>query len=172
MKPVVICAVPVESRAEKIVGLLKAAGIPSIEVSLLMPDYPAVRDLTQENHNTLPAGAIASCAGVPTSGSLNWLPGLRLVSLAGVGSVIAAGPVVTILTGAGSPPGDIAGGLQMLGIPEYEARQYEAKLRNRNILMAVHSESTDQIGRAEEIFTSAGARDICRSGQQPAQVRK
>lgn len=61
-------------------------------------------------------------------------------------------------TGAGA--GGVVGGLIGLGIPELEAKYYEGQVRSGNILLSVHTEDSDEIERAREIFESAGAEDI------------
>jgi hypothetical protein len=61
--------------------------------------------------------------------------------------------------------GGIAGGLIGFGIPEIEAKRYEGKVKAGNLLISVHTESSDEISRAKEIFTKAGAQDICITGE-------
>ncbi len=53
-----------------------------------------------------------------------------------------------------------------MGIPEYEAKRYESRLREGRILIAVHSENSDETKRAKEIFERDGAEDIASSGEK------
>ena len=53
-----------------------------------------------------------------------------------------------------------------MGIPEYEAKRYENRLREGRILIAVHSENSDETKRAKEIFERAGAEDIATSSEE------
>ena len=69
--------------------------------------------------------------------------------------------------GFGAAIGCIAGGLIGLGIPEIEARRYEGKIKQGNILISVHTENSDEINRARDIYTKAGAQDICTTGEAP-----
>jgi uncharacterized membrane protein len=71
------------------------------------------------------------------------------------------------LSGAalGAAVGGVAGALVGMGIPEYEAKQYEGKIREGNILISVHTEDSKEIDRAKEIFTRAGAHDISHTGE-------
>jgi hypothetical protein len=80
-----------------------------------------------------------------------------------VGPFIAAGPILAALSGAaiGATVGGITGGLIGMGIPELEAKRYEGKLKEGNILISVHTDSSDEIARAKAIFDHAGAEDIC-----------
>jgi hypothetical protein len=66
------------------------------------------------------------------------------------------------LSGAavGATTGGVVGGLIGLGIPEIEAKRYDEKLRKGNYLVAVHTDDSDDVDRAKEIFTKAGAEDI------------
>jgi hypothetical protein len=66
------------------------------------------------------------------------------------------------LSGAavGAATGGIAGGLIGLGIPEIEAKRYEEKLKRGNYLVAVHTDESEDVDRAEHIFEDAGAEDV------------
>ena len=67
------------------------------------------------------------------------------------------------LSGAavGAAVGGIAGGLIGLGIPEFEAKRYEGKVKQGNLLISVHTDNSEEITRAKDIFSRAGAQDIC-----------
>src|SRR5215510_313106 len=69
-------------------------------------------------------------------------------------------------TVVGAAVGGLSGALIGLGIPEYEAKQYEGKIRQGNILISVHSEDRDEVKRAKEIFERAGAHDISSTGEE------
>ena len=45
-------------------------------------------------------------------------------------------------------------------MPEYEAKRYEGKIKEGNILISVHTEDRTERSRAKEIFEEAGAEDI------------
>jgi hypothetical protein len=53
---------------------------------------------------------------------------------------------------AGGAVGGLAGGLIGLGIPEYEAKQYEGKVKGGNILISVHTEDSKERNAAKDIF--------------------
>ena len=53
-----------------------------------------------------------------------------------------------------------SGALIGMGIPEYEAKRYEGKIKEGNILISVHSENSDEVTRAKDIFERNGAHDI------------
>jgi hypothetical protein len=89
------------------------------------------------------------------------------LAIPGVGPFIAAGPIIAALSGAavGATVGGIAGGLIGFGIPEIEAKRYEGKVKAGNLLISVHTENSGEITRAKDIFTQAGAQDICATGE-------
>ena len=68
--------------------------------------------------------------------------------------------------GVGAAVGGISGALIGLGIPEYEAKQYEGKIKEGNILISVHSENGDEVKPAKEIFEQAGAHDVSSAGEE------
>src|SRR5262245_8079259 len=94
--------------------------------------------------------------------------GIGSLAIPGVGPFIAAGPIMAALAGAGvgAAVGGLSGALIGLGIPEYEAKQYEGKIRQGNILISVHSEDRDEVKQAKEIFERASAHDISSTGEE------
>jgi uncharacterized membrane protein len=103
-------------------------------------------------------------------GTLGWLAGIGALAIPGLGPFIAAGPIVAALSGAavGAAVGGLTGALVGMGIPEYEAKRYEGKLKSGNILISVHSEDRDQVTAAKEIFEQEGAEDISSSSEGKA----
>jgi hypothetical protein len=59
-----------------------------------------------------------------------------------------------------------------MGIPEYEAKRYEGKLREGRILMSVHSDTSEQTRTAKEIFERDGAEDIASAGEEGVKDEK
>lgn len=168
MAKAVFCIVPDYTRTLKIVGDLKAAGFSGDDISVLMPDKTGTRDFAHEQNTKAPEGAVAGAgAGGVIGGALGWLAGIGTLAIPGVGALIAAGPLMAALSGAavGAAVGGITGTLIGLGIPEYEAKRYEGKIRGGNVLISVHSESAEQTRRAKEIFERAGAEDISSTGE-------
>ena len=88
--------------------------------------------------------------------------GIGALAIPGLGPFIAAGPIMAALSGAaaGAALGGVTGALIGLGIPEYEAKRYEGKIKEGNILISVHAEDSTMRDRAKAIFERAGAEDI------------
>jgi len=157
-----------ESQAIAIAEDLKTSGFTGNDVSVLFPDKQGTRDFAHEQHTKAPEGAATGAGtGAILGGALGWMVGIGALAIPGVGPFIAAGPIVAALAGAagGAAVGGITGGLVGLGIPEYEARRYEGKVRGGNILMSVHTEDGKERERAKEIFVRRGAEDISYTGE-------
>jgi len=61
---------------------------------------------------------------------------------------------------AGAALGGITGALTGMGIPEYEAKRYEGKLKEGNLLISVHTDDSTERDRVKTTFEEAGAEDI------------
>jgi hypothetical protein len=165
----VIGLVSTQSQAEQIVSELTRAGIPSSDVSVLFPDKQGTRDFAHEKNTKAPEGAVTGAsAGGALGGTLGLLAGIGALAIPGLGPFIAAGPIMAALSGAaaGAAVGGVAGALIGMGIPEIEAKQYETKLKDGNILVSVHVENSDQRGRAKKVLEQGGARDIAVAGEE------
>jgi hypothetical protein len=167
-KKSVFCITTSRDQADRIVDQLKTADFSNNDISVLFPDKGSTRDFAHEKNTKAPEGAIAGAGtGGVIGGALGWIAGIGALAIPGVGPFIAAGPIVAALSGAavGATVGGIAGGLIGLGIPEIEAKRYEGKVKAGNILISVHTENSEEIATAKDIFTKAGAEDICTTGE-------
>ena len=165
----VICLGTTRSQAEHIVDQLRQADFSSNDISALFADHGTSRDFAHETHTKAPEGAVAGAGtGSVIGGALGWLAGIGMLAIPGVGPFIAAGPILAALSGAaiGATVGGITGSLIGMGIPEFEAKRYEGKLQEGNILIAVHAEDSDEVARAKAIFETAEAADICTTSEK------
>ncbi|MGD0119222.1 MAG: hypothetical protein ABSD30_14240 [Candidatus Binatus sp.] len=168
MAKAVFCIAKSEEQAVHIVNQLKEAGFSNNDVSVLLPDRAGSRDFAHEQHTKAPEGAATGAvAGGVAAGVLGWLVGIGSLAIPGVGPLIAAGPIVAALSGAaaGGAVGGMVGALVGLGVPEYEAKQYEGKIKDGNILISVHTEDSKERSVAKEIFDRANASDISYTGE-------
>jgi len=170
-KKSVFCIATSHSQADQIVDQLKNANFSNNDISVLFPDKDTTRDFAHEKHTKAPEGvATGAGTGGVIGGALGWVAGIGALAIPGVGPFIAAGPIIAALSGAalGATVGGIAGGLIGLGIPEIEAKRYEGKIKEGNLLISVHTENSEEITQAKNIFTKAGAQDICVTGEASA----
>ena len=66
---------------------------------------------------------------------------------------------------SGGAVGGLTGALIGMGIPEYEAKRYEGRVKDGGILLSVHSDSSEETKRAKEILERTGAQDISSTGE-------
>jgi hypothetical protein len=163
------------AEAEKAVNALIADGFPSQDVSVLMPDQRSTREFAHHKETKAPEGATAGATtGGVIGGTLGVLVGLGALAIPGIGPLLAAGPIVAGLAGlgAGGAVGGLIGALVGMGIPEYEARRYEGRVRDGGVLLSVHCETPGEVLRAKEVLRGTGAADIATSaesaGAEPA----
>ena len=99
-------------------------------------------------------------------GTLGLLAGIGALAIPGVGPFIAAGPIVASLAGlgVGGAVGGLIGALVGMGIPEYEAKRYEGRVKNGGVLLSVHCDRSDEISRAKDLLKQTGAEDISSAG--------
>lgn len=164
MTKAVYCLTENETQAEQILDSLQAAGFPNRDVSVLWPDSNNRFGLTHENETKAPEGATAGATtGGVVGGILGWLAGIGALAIPGLGPLVAAGPIMGLLSGAavGATVGGIAGALIGLGIPEYEAKRYEEGLRNGNVLISCRCYDDEQVKACEELFKRLGGKDVC-----------
>lgn len=168
-KKAVIGLVPTRAAADQIVTELQGAGFSKNDISVLFPDKEGTRDFAHEKNTKAPEGsAIGATAGGALGGTLGVLVGIGSLAIPGLGPFIAAGPIMAALSGAaaGAALGGITGALVGLGIPELEAKQYESKVKDGNILVSVHADNADEIKRAKEVLQQRGATDVSTAGEQ------
>jgi hypothetical protein len=163
MKRSIVCLIATETQAEDLVGELLKAGFSEDDISVLFPDQGTTRDFAHKKETKMPEGAtIGASTGGAVGGAIGLLAGIGALAIPGLGPFIAAGPIIGALSGGaiGAGVGGIAGALIGLGIPEYEAKRYEGKVREGGILVSVHAESKEEVTRAKEVFKAGGGYDI------------
>ena len=163
MTKAVFCIAKNIDQAETIVNNLKIAGFPNNDVSVLFPDKSTTKDFAHEKNTKAPEGAaIGGTVGLGTGAVLGWLAGIGSLAIPGIGPFIAAGPIMAALGGAavGAATGGLTGALIGVGIPEYEAKRYEGKIKGGSALISVHTSTSQAVDLVKEIFEKAHAEDI------------
>ena len=160
---------------ENAVDALKAAGFRNTDISVLFPENAGTKDFAHKKATKAPEGAATGAgAGAVIGGGLGWLAGIGALAIPGVGPFIAAGPIVAALAGAGAggAVGGVTGALIGMGIPEYEAKRYEGRIKEGGMLLSVHSDNSEWTKRAKEILERTGAQDISSTGEARADFSK
>jgi hypothetical protein len=148
---------------EAAINELRNAGFRSTDISVLLPRNVGTKDLATSKATKAPEGAAAGASsGALIGGTLGWLVGIGALAIPGIGPLIAAGPIVAALAGvgAGGALGGVTGALIGMGIPEYEAKRYEGRVRKGSILLSVHCDDAQWTKRAKEVLDLTGAEDI------------
>lgn len=155
--------------AEAAVDQFIAAGFSNQDVSVLMSDNQGSKEFATEKNTKAPEGTTTGVGvGGAIGGTLGLLAGIGALAIPGVGPLIAAGPIMGALAGlgVGGAVGGIVGALVGMGIPEYEAKRYEGRVKDGGILLSVHCDSSDEISTAKDILKATGAEDISSSGEK------
>ena len=59
-----------------------------------------------------------------------------------------------------------------MGIPEFEAKRYEGKVKSGNILISVHSDDSVWTKLAEDVLHRTGAEDVASTADTPGELQK
>ena len=159
---------PTREALESAVQQLNDAGFRSTDISVLVPQNIGSKDLATSKATKAPEGVTAGAgSGAVIGGALGWLAGMGALAVPGIGPLIAAGPIVAALAGMGAVGaiGGIAGALIGLGIPEYEAKRYEGRVRKGGILLSIHADDHEWVKKAKAILERSGAEDVSSSGE-------
>jgi hypothetical protein len=150
---------------------LKTQGFRQTDISVLYSDRSGSKEFAHEAHSKAPEGAAAGAAtGAAVGGVLGYFAGIGALTIPGIGPLLAAGPLVAALAGVGAAgaAGGLIGALVGLGIPEYEAKRYEGRLRDGGILLSVHCDDAEWAGRAKNILKQTGAEHVASAAEKEA----
>jgi uncharacterized membrane protein len=161
-----------QDNAESAINRLQDDGFNPKDISIVMKDKDLARDVAANTGANVAAGA---ASGATTGGILGGIAGLLIgigaITVPGIGALLIGGPIAAALglTGAaattvsgaltGALAGGLVGALVSLGVPEHEAREYEERIKEGGILVAVPTDNYDQ-DRARQILEAEGATQI------------
>lgn len=162
----VFCIAASRNEADQIVDRLKSANISNTAISVLLADGKSFLESPHKAVASSPQMAVA-VAGVGTGavvgGALGWIAGMGGLTIPGVGPFLAAGQVLAVLSSTAA--GGIAGGLIALGMLEVEAKRYESQVRTGKVLISVHTDNSQDLTRARDIFKQTGAQNLCSASE-------
>jgi hypothetical protein len=159
------------TEAEAAVDRLLAEGFRNEDISVLLQDNVGTKDFAHQKETKAPEGTTTGAvAGGAIGGTLGLLAGIGALAIPGLGPFIAAGPIMATLAGIGSGGvvGGVIGALVGMGIPEYEAKRYEGRIKEGGVLLSVHCDNSDWIKRAKELLKVTGAEDVASAGEAGA----
>ena len=156
-------------QAERAVDRMIQSGFSNNDISVLLPDSRSSKEFAHEKNTKAPEGTTTGAAtGGVVGGTLGLLAGIGALAIPGVGPFIAAGPILGALAGlgAGGAVGGLIGALVGMGIPEYEAKRYEGRVKEGGVLLSVHCDTSNEISRAKDLLKATGAEDIASAGEK------
>ena len=148
--------------AHQVANDLRAAGFLDSDISIVANnaagEYREDTRVTTDNGSATAKGAVT---GAVVGGGAGLAASLAGLAIPGIGPIIAAGPIVATLAGAGTGAvaGGLIGGLVDLGVPENDAQYYAESVRRGGALVTVRADES----RADEvaaILRERGAVDI------------
>jgi hypothetical protein len=158
------------SDARSAVTDLVSAGVPRDQINLIASDSTReyegelALDRNANRHESDYAGSGAVLGGV-LGGLTGLLVGLGAFAIPGVGPIIAAGPIVAALTGAGAGAATlgILGSLGDLGVSKEESHNYAEGVRRGGTLVSVKLEEAEAV-RVSEILEKYNPVDVEQRG--------
>ena len=159
---------------DEAVDAFRRAGFRTTDLSFLQPENAGTKDLAHEKHTKAPEGAVTGMViGGIACGVLAWAASMGMfanATLRGMDQLIAAGPTISALAGlgVGAVLGVLIGSLIGMAFPEYEARSYQGRVRNRGVLFSVHCDNAVWAKRARKLLLETGSTHIAVAGESKA----
>jgi len=145
---------------------LMSKGYTRDEVNVMMSN--STRDAF-EHEGKHPVGTMAT-EGVAAGGAIGTAVGAAAAAIAAIGSIVfvpvlgifVAGPIAAAIAGAGAGAvtGGLLGGLIGLGIPESNAKAYEAALKEGGVVIGAHCRSNEDCNDVKKRFEELNAENI------------
>jgi hypothetical protein len=153
---------------------LESRGFRPTDISVMYPESLGTKDLKHEKHSKAPEGAVTGATtGAVVGGGVATLAALGTIAVPGIGPLLAAGPLVAALAGAGAggAAGGLIGALVGSGIPEFEAKRYEGRVKSGGILISVHCDDSDWAETAKDVLETTGAEDVSTTAEAKADYK-
>lgn len=163
MQSTVVGVFPSVASAESAYRALLGAGLDRQDVSVMARQDLGRSDLVDAERRE-PGGSSAGvgmATGAAVGGLGGLLVGLGMLTIPGIGPVLAAGPIATAIAGAGlgAVGGALVGALIDLGVPEDQAEELAEAVRRGGILLAARADDSS-IDRVVDLMEDHGALDV------------
>ena len=158
------------SEADRAVGGLQAAGVSRDEISV-MARQAVVPEYANAEIPVAEGAAVGAGSGAVAGGIGGLLVGLGLLTIPGIGPVLAAGTLATTLAttaagaGLGAAAGGLLGGLAGLGVPQEDVELYAEGVKRGGVLLSANVRD-ERVVEARNILSANGAIDIRQSASQ------
>ncbi len=143
------------AHAERALTGLREAGIRPEQVSVVARDAEDRATLTDRGEDAEDAAGGAVTGGM-IGGLAGFLIGVSALVIPGIGPIVGSGIIVATLAGAGlgAAAGGLIGALTAQGVPDVEARVYQSRVQEGQILLTVHAESDEEARSAQRVLRS------------------
>lgn len=163
-KKSVLCIATSRNRVEQIIANLRTAHFASKDLSVVFPDRSFLREPEAEQDPQSGQWNVPSASvGAAQGGASAWDTELGTLVFADGGRFTAAGPLLAALGGVaeGATNANMAASLIRLGVPVFEARQYESRLKGGNFLLAAFIGDAGDLPRARGVLSESYGENIC-----------
>jgi hypothetical protein len=153
------------------INVLRKTGYRPADLAVLSADNQGSKDFAHEKRTkTLEGAATGAAAGAVIGAALAWLVSTQTLSITLFRPLVAAGPLLAALAGAGAcgTLGWILGSLAGVRFSEYVAKRYAGRIRRGGILLSVHCDSQEWCERAKKTLKETGAREISSASESGA----
>ena len=156
--------------AERAYQSVTNRGYKADDINLMMSDETRKRNFSDEDDENTELGNKA-LEGAGAGAGIGGTIGAVLAAAAAAGTlaipglnIVAAGPIVAALTGAGAGglAGGLIGSLVGWGIPEQRAKAYESGLKEGGIVMGVNPRNDEDADYFEREWTNSRGEQIYR----------
>ena len=149
---------PSDMYAELGAADLISAGFPTPDISVLFADLRSKRELASIDTGAAAVGLLSGALGILSSESAQ--------VIAGLGRIVAAGPITARLRSLGSRAANgLSGALVDWGIAEHDAKSYEDLIQDGGTLLSVRCGSPARAKRATQVLNSSGADHVAGATQ-------
>jgi hypothetical protein len=153
------------------INVLRKTGYRTTDISVLASDNQGSKDFAhQKRTKALERAAVGAALGGVIGAAAAWFVCVQVTTITVLGPIVAAGPVLAALAGAGAGGalGWIVGLLTGLPVTEYVAKRYAGRIRHGGILVSVHCDSPEWCDRAKKAMKDTGGRDISSASETSA----
>jgi len=157
------------ANAQMVYDALMVRGYTQKELNVLMSDATHATSYAEHREPIKPTTHAAE--GMAAGGAIGTAIGATLAAVAAIGTSIAfaglpiiiAGPIVAALAGGGlgAVSGGVVGGLIGLGLPESNAKAYEAALKAGGTVIGVIPHTSEEASQIIQLFEEYRGENVC-----------
>lgn len=143
-----------QPHAEETLSALREAGFLPEQISVIVRSGEAAPQAGEASGSSEEGVAAGALTGGILGGLSGFLVGMSALVIPGIGPIVGGGIILATIAGAGigAATGGLIGALAEAGVPEEDARDYEAHVLGGRVLLTVHAASDEQARAAHAIL--------------------